>query len=288
MGQSLIHRQTSVMATSFGQVRVWEHGPPDGKPPVVFLQGFLAGPDAWTETLAGLVARHRCITVDWPFGAHSRPLRADADISPPGIARLVIEVLDILGIEAAILVGNDSGGVIAQLVVASEPLRVDGLVLVCCDAFEVFPPGLYRHLFRLAALPGTVTALANLMAFPAFGKSRFGYGAVISRMPERALGWIGPLASNPGIRRDLAKLMAGSSNHQTIRAEKHFADYEKPVLVIWAENDRLFPRSLGIRLARAFPHGRCEIVAGSATFVPLDRPDRLAALLDEFLAEAGP
>jgi pimeloyl-ACP methyl ester carboxylesterase len=52
--------------------------------------------------------------------------------------------------------------------------------------------------------------------------------------------------------------------------------------VVWAEHDRLFPRWLGTRLARAFPQGRCEVVADSATFIPLDRPDRLAALLDEF------
>jgi pimeloyl-ACP methyl ester carboxylesterase len=197
----------NVIETSFGPIRVWEHGPSDSRTPVVFLQGFLAGPNAWTDTLKGLVTRHRCITADWPFGAHSQPLQTEVDLSPPGVARLVIEVLDVLGIERATLVGNDSGGMIAQLVVASEPLRVDRLVLVSCEAFEMFPPGLYRHLFRLAALPGIVTAVAKVMSLRVFAKSRFGYGAVISRMPERALEWVQPLASNAGIRHDLAKLM---------------------------------------------------------------------------------
>jgi pimeloyl-ACP methyl ester carboxylesterase len=290
MSQSLNQIRTSLVETSFGRIRVWEHGPPEAPEagaPIVFLQGFLARPDAWTDTLGRMRSRQRCITVDWPFGAHSLPLRADADVSPPGIARLVIEVLDVLGIERATLVGNDSGGVIAQLVVASDPQRVHGLVLVSCDAFDVFPPGVYRHVFRLAALPGTVGAMAKMMALPAFAKSRFGYGAVISRMPERALAWATPLASDPGIRRDLAKLMAGSSNRQTLWAAEHFADYQRPVLVVWAERDRLFPGSLGTRLARAFPQGRCEVVADSSTFVPMDRPDRLAALLDEFVAEVG-
>src|SRR5262245_5626766 len=142
MGQSLMSSRTNVIETSFGRIRVREHGPSDGRTPVVFLQGFLARPDAWTDTLRGLVTAHRCITVDWPFGAHSQPLQTEADLSPPGVARLVIEVLDVLGIERATLVGNDSGGVIAQLVVASDPMRVNGLVLVSCDAFEMFPPGL--------------------------------------------------------------------------------------------------------------------------------------------------
>jgi pimeloyl-ACP methyl ester carboxylesterase len=179
MGQSLMVSQTNVIETSFGRIRVWEHGPSDGRTPVVFL---------------------------------------------------------------------------------------------------------YRHLFRLAALPGVVTALAKVMSLPAFATSRFGYGAVISRMPERALEWVRPLASNAGIRRDLGKLMAGSSNYQTLWAARYFESYDRPVLVVWAEHDRLFPRWLGTRLARAFPQGRCEVVADSATFIPLDRPDRLAALLDEFLS----
>ena len=285
MGQSSVDGQTNLLDTRFGPIRTWEQGPHEDKTPLVFLQGFMAGPDAWADTITGLTVNRRCITVDWPFGAHGRPLHETADTSPPGVARLVIEVLDGLGIERAILIGNDSGGVIAQLVVASHPQRVAGLVLVSCDAFEVFPPGLYRYLFRLALLPGVVSVLARIMSVPAFAKSRFGYGAVVSHRPERALHWVKPLAANPAIRRDLAKLMLGSSNDQTLSAAQQFANYHGPVLVVWAERDRLFPHSLGHRLAQAFPRGRFEVVADSATFVPLDQPHRLAALLNNFVPD---
>jgi pimeloyl-ACP methyl ester carboxylesterase len=264
---------------------VWRYGPRDDTTaPLVFLQGFMAGPDAWADTITGLAAERRCITVDWPFGAHLQPLRPDADTSPPGVARLVVEVLDRLGIERAVLIGNDSGGVIAQLVVASAPQRVAALVLISCDAFEMFPPGAYRYLFRLAAVPGVVAAMARMMSVPAFATSRFGYGAVTAR-PARALGWVRPLASDAAIRRDLAKLMVGSSNRQTLCAAECFAEFDRPAMVVWAENDRLFPRQLGQRLASAFPDGRFEVIADCATFVPLDQPTRLAQLLNEFLAE---
>jgi pimeloyl-ACP methyl ester carboxylesterase len=287
MSQLSSGSRTRVVETRSGEIRVWERGPADDTTPLVFLQGFLAGPDAWTDTIDRLARLRRCITVDWPFGAHARPLLPQSDTSPPGIARLAVEVLDGLGIERAILVGNDSGGVIAQLLLESHPQRVAGLVLVSCDAFEMFPPGLYRYLFRLAAVPGLVTALARGMSIPAVAKSRIGFGAVISRCPERATRWVKPLASSAGIRRDLAKLMLGSSNHQTQCAATSFADYTGPVLVVWAEHDRLFPRSLGQRLAQAFPRGRFEVVADSATFVPLDQPHRLAALITEFLTEVA-
>jgi pimeloyl-ACP methyl ester carboxylesterase len=271
--------------THWGPIRVWQHGPHDDtRAPLLFLQGFMAGPDAWTDTLTALPTDRQCITVDWPFGAHGQGLRSDADTSPPGVARLAIEVLDRLGIERAVLVGNDSGGVIAQLVVASAAQRVAALVLISCDAFEVFPPGAYRYLFRLAGVPGVVATVARLMSVPAFAASRFGYGAVTAR-PARALEWVRPLVSDVAVRRDLAKLMTGSSKTQTLRAAECFADFDRPAMVVWAANDRLFSRGLGQRLASAFPNARFEVVDDSATFVPLDQPNRLAHLLNDFLAE---
>jgi pimeloyl-ACP methyl ester carboxylesterase len=285
MGQLSDKSHLTALDTRSGSIRVWQHGPRnDTRAPLLFLQGFMAGPDAWTDTLMGLSADRQCITVDWPFGAHGQALRADADTSPPGLARLAVEILDRLEIERAVLVGNDSGGVIAQLVVASAPQRVAALVLISCDAFEVFPPGAFRHLFRLAAVPGVVATMARLMSVPAFATSRFGFGAVTAR-PTRAVEWVRPLASDAGIRRDLAKLMTGSSKSQTLRAAECFADFDRPAMVVWAENDRLFSRQLGQRLASAFPNGRFEVVADSATFVPLDQPTRLANLLNDFLAE---
>lgn len=251
---------------------------------MLFLQGFLAGPDVWAPVVAGLAARHRCITVDWPFGAHRQPMRADADLSPPGLAELVIEVLDRLDEPQAVLVGNDSGGVIAQLVAAACPGRVAALVLVACDAFEVFPPGPYRLLFRLAAVPGFMRVAAAAMTIPTIAGTRLGYGAVIEHDPSSVRRWAAPLAADPRIRRDAAKLMTGSSNTQTLTAARTFGRFDRPVLVVWADRDRLFSPSLGRRLADAFPHGSLEVVADSGTFVPHDQPERLTELLTGFLA----
>jgi pimeloyl-ACP methyl ester carboxylesterase len=275
------------LETSWGTIGYRRHGDGTG-PAVLFLQGFLAGPDAWSQVVASLAGRHRCITVDWPFGAHRHPMRADANLSPPGVAELVIEVLDHLGESRAVLVGNDSGGVIAQLVTASRPDCVAALVLVACDAFEVFPPGAYRLLFRLAAVPGFVRTVAAAMNVPAVASSRLGFGAVIEHDPGAVRHWAGPLATSRGIRRDTTKLMTGSSNTQTLAAARTFAHFNRPVLVVWAARDRLFPRALGQRLADAFPQGQLEVIADSGTFVPLDQPGRLTELLSDFLASKEP
>jgi pimeloyl-ACP methyl ester carboxylesterase len=255
-------------------------------PVLLFIQGLLANRRSWDRVVPVLATRYKCVTVEWPLGAHPEPMRADADLSPPGLAQLVIEVLDLLGLSGVTLVGNDSGGVLAQLVIAERPDLVEVAVLVACDAFECFPPGMYKYLFRASVLPGTVWLLAKLLRFPAVSHSRLGFGAVM-RQPHDdrlLLSWTEPASTQRGIRRDLAKLMRGSSNRQTLRAAERFASFTKPVLVVWANHDRLFPAELGVRLATAFPDSHLETVQDSATFVSCDQPESLAELIDEYLS----
>ncbi len=276
----------SIVNTGFGELEVEDRPAVSSHldaVPLVFLQGLLAGPEAWSAVSDALAPDHRCVTVDWPLGSHRRPMAPGADLSPPGLARLVVEVLDQLGIEQAVLVGNDSGGVIAQLVLAAHPQRVAGLVLVACDAFERFPPPAYRPLFTLAGLPGTVRILSILLTNGPFARSRLGFGAVTRSHADALARGVSRLRANPALRRDLRKLLTGSSNRQTLAAADRFSSYEGPVLVVWAEEDRLFPRSLGERLAAAFPHGRLETVSNTLTFIPLDRPQQLTDLIEQWL-----
>ncbi len=65
----------------------------------------------------------------------------DADLSLPGIARLVAEFLDRLDLRDVTLVGNDTGGALVQLLMCDGAARVGRVVLVSCDAFDNFPPG---------------------------------------------------------------------------------------------------------------------------------------------------
>jgi pimeloyl-ACP methyl ester carboxylesterase len=269
------------LETSFGTLTGCDRGPDGPAAPLVFLQGLMCGTDVWAEVVSVLAPARRCIIVDWPFGAHPRPMRAGADLSPPGLASLVIEVLDRIGVERATLVGNDCGGVIAQLALEAAPQRLESLVLIACDAFECFPPGAYRLLFAAARIPGAMALLAASMNRPAFARSRFGFGAVTCD-PAAAADWAQPLMADPLIRRDLRKLMTGASNRQTLQAARAFAGFKRPVLVVWADPDRLFPLSLGERLAAAFPAGRLVVVPESRTFIPLDQPAALSALIAEF------
>src|SRR3712207_686568 len=120
-----------------GRIEYTERG--SGRP-VVFVHGALMAGDVW-EDVAGRLAPHglRCIMPTWPLGAHRIPLADGADATPHGIAELIAGFLAALGLDDVVLVGNDTGGALAQFVVTRHPERVGALVLTNCDAFWNFP-----------------------------------------------------------------------------------------------------------------------------------------------------
>ena len=62
-------------------------------PPVVFVHGLLVDGRLWRKVTPLLEDRFRCIVPDLPLGSHTTPLNADADLSPPGLARIVADFL---------------------------------------------------------------------------------------------------------------------------------------------------------------------------------------------------
>jgi pimeloyl-ACP methyl ester carboxylesterase len=253
---------------------------------IVFVHGVFVNGDLWRGVVSRLADRYRCVTPDWPLGSHPEAMHADADLSTPGLARIVAEFLDALGLERVTLVGNDTGGAVCQLVLADHRQRVGRLVLTSCDAFEVYPPPPFGFLRVLPSIPGAAFVLAQSLRIRALRRLPIAYGWVMNRQPSRAVSdsYTRPPLSK-AIRRDSKKMLKGISPEHTIGAAQRFADYEGPVMLAWAENDKLFPHSLADRLSEVLPQARREVVGGSRTFVAEDQPDRLADLIDRFIGD---
>ena len=141
-----------------GTIRYRERG--NGEP-IVFVHGLLVNGDLWRKVVPSLSKDFRCITPDWPLGSHDVPMNSGADFSMSGLAKLINDFIVALDLQNVTLVGNDSGGALSQLVVTEHPDRIGRLVLTPCDAFEVFPPGMFKYLGLAARIPGGLFQLAQ-------------------------------------------------------------------------------------------------------------------------------
>jgi pimeloyl-ACP methyl ester carboxylesterase len=98
-------------------------------PAIVLLHGLLMDASLWDAVIAALSVDHRCVAPTLPLGSHRHAMHADADLSLPGIARLVAEFLYRLDLREVTLVGNDTGGALVQLLICDGPHAWDGLCL---------------------------------------------------------------------------------------------------------------------------------------------------------------
>ena len=255
-------------------------------PPVVLIHGLLVNGTVWDRVVAALAGRAQCIVPDLPLGSHRVPMAADADLSPTGLARLIAELIERLGLEGVTLVGNDTGGALAQIVSANHPQRIGRLVLTNCDAFENFPPAAFKPLVSgLARVPGAVAALEVM------GRSQRMRGATMSLAPltvepvpdELLKAWISPLRDT-NVRRDLVKECRGISPRYTVDAAVKLRTFNHPALIVWGLRDRFFKLADGERLAAVLPDARLERIENARTFVQMDAPQRLADLVAEFVS----
>jgi pimeloyl-ACP methyl ester carboxylesterase len=256
--------------------------------PIVFVHGVLVNGDLWRDVVPRLADGHRCITPDWPLGAHTVPMEPTAEMSTPGIAKLVADFMAALDLRDVTLVGNDTGGAICQLVVTNHPERIGRLVLTSCDAFERYPPPPFDVLLKwLPRIPGGVYLTAQSMRFRFMRRQPTAFGLVIRGEldDELARSFTEPPRLSAGVRADVARLLNGVSNAHTLEAAERLPGFDRPVLLAWGGDDRLFPLDLAKRLAARFPRARLEVVPNARTFVPLDEPTRLAALILDFLGE---
>jgi pimeloyl-ACP methyl ester carboxylesterase len=255
-------------------------------PPVVFVHGLLTNALLWRKVLPGLAGSFRCIAPDWPLGSHSEPMDAATDLSPPGLAGLIADFLDELGLRDATIVANDTGGALVQILAASRPDRIGRLVLTPSDSFERFFPPLFRPLQWAGHLPGCGLVIGRILGVRALRRSPLAYGLLIKGSLDHEVidAWAAPLRASAGVRRDLAKVLRGIDSRHTLAAAERLRDFEQPVLLAWAREDRLFPISLAHRLAQVLPDARVEEIGDSYTFIPEDQPDALVELIDSFVS----
>lgn len=267
-----------IIEINSGTIHYEETGPQNGRP-VVFVHGYWMGGQVWRQVsrrLAGLGLR--CIAPTWPMGAQSQPLHPNADRTITGVAGIVAEVLEGLDLRDVVIVGNDSGGVVSQLVAVHHPERVGGLVLTSCDAFENFPPPILRPMI-LAARSKVLFRLAiQALRLPAARKRA--YGDLAHRdIDDLAQIWVRPALSDAGVAEDLRQLTLSFRTEVTTAVAARLPEFDGPALIAWSADDAFFPLGDGERLGATLPNARLEVIEGARTFSMIDQPQRLTDLM---------
>jgi pimeloyl-ACP methyl ester carboxylesterase len=250
-------------------------------PPIVFVHGVLVNADLWRKVVPPLADGHRCIAPDWPLGSHAEPMKPDADLSPPGVAALIAEFLEALDLRDVTVVGNDTGGAITQILMTEHPERIGRVVLTPSDSFERFFPRPFNVLPRLLRVPGMTWVIAQTMRVKALHRTPLAFG-LVTRTPipaEIVRSYLGPMRRSAGVRRDLRRFVTRVHRRYTLAAAEKLSGFDRPVLLAWASEDRLFPLALAKRLAERLPDVRLVEIADSYTFVPEDQPERLVELI---------
>ena len=247
--------------------------------PVMFLHGLLVDGSVWDPVVERLPG-HRCLVPELPLGSHTTPFPDRSRLTPHGVANLAADVLEELDLHDVTLVASDTGGALAQLIVTSRPERIGRLVLTPCDAFETFPPPLFKLLFVLGRSAAGLNFGIQPLRFSFGRRLPIAYGKLTKRGSDDLLKrWIAPALQESGVRKDTAHFIRHSNKRITLDAAAKLPAFDKPVTIVWPPEDPAFPFSLAQRLQRTFPNAELVEVADSYAFVSIDQPDVLAGVI---------
>jgi pimeloyl-ACP methyl ester carboxylesterase len=256
----------------------------EGRPAFILLHGFGASVFSWREVIDPLGAIGTVVAFDRPaFGLTERPLaweEGSNPYTPQAQVALVVELMDTLGIEDAVLVGNSAGGTVAVQTLLAHPERVQALVLVDAAIYEGGgTPGWIRPLLKTPQMDRLGPLLARQISRQgdAFLESAWHDPSKITpqiregyREPLRAQHWDRALweLTKASRRRDLAD---------------QIGDLAVPSLVISGDDDRIVPVESSIRLAEQLPNAELVIIPNCGHLPQEECPQPFLEAVTNFL-----
>ncbi|MCT7660148.1 alpha/beta fold hydrolase [Mycobacterium deserti] len=255
-------------------------------PVMVFGHGLLMDGRQWRKVLP-LLPEYRCITPTLPLGAHTDPMNHDADLTETGVACILADFLDALGLDDVTLVLNDWGG--GQFMISEgRDKRIGKLVLASCTAFDNYPPKPARPAALLCRMPGGGWILTRMLGTKFFRHNPKAYGVLSkSGIPDALFDeWFRPAVEDAAIRRDLVKFATGApSRRRLLEMSEKMRTFTRPVLVVWAREDRMMPLAHADRLVDLYPDATKVVIDDSWTLIPEDQPQAMADALRVFASQ---
>jgi pimeloyl-ACP methyl ester carboxylesterase len=258
--------------TASGRISYTEQGT---GPVALFVHGVLLNGHLWRHQLAELSDIRRSIAVD--LLAHGdTDIAPDQDVSVTANAKMLEEFLDALKIDRVDLVGNDSGGGIAQIFAAWYPERVRSLTLTDCDTHDNWPPEAFKPFLAMAAGGRLGETLDAMLSDKRVYRSPQALGPAYEQ-PERVSDdsidtYLGPLVRTEQRTRDLQRFLAAFDNRHTLAIEGRLKALNVPTLIVWGTDDVYFDVKWSRWLADTIPGTRRRVeFKGARIFFPEER-----------------
>jgi pimeloyl-ACP methyl ester carboxylesterase len=268
-----------------GDVRIHYKLAGHGAPALVLLHGLAASTFSWREVMAPLSERGTVIAFDRPSsGLTSRPLAEEWQGENPytreAQADQTIALLDRLGIQKAILVGNSAGGTIAALTALRHPERVQALILVDAAIYsEGGPPDWIRPLLHTPQARRLGPLVSRFFSSSGDRLLRLAWHDPSKIKAEALEGYRTPLRVQNWDRAFWEFTLASRS----VGLPERLGQITIPALVITGDDDRIVPTAESIRLAKELPNARLEVIPSCGHVPHEECPEAFLKAVNSFL-----
>lgn len=255
-------------------------------PPLVLLHGDSDSALDWSWVLPTLAATHRVYAPDFPgFGDSAKP---NVDYSLGFLAQFVVDFLNALGAEKAVLVGNSLGGIVALRVALSHSEQVAALALVDSSGLG----HLVNPLLCQLTLPLYGEVAISFCKTPVGAKQRGWSRATLlfahpSQVPAAWLAEQERMAPMPGyLEATLSSLRAQLNifGQRQVLLDS-LPQLKMPTLVVWGTNDLIFPKEQAQDAVSRLQQGHLALIPDCGHLPHIERPELFTAALSQFLTE---
>jgi len=263
----------------------------EGDTTLILLHGFGASLFSWREVMAPLAEAHHVIAFDRPaFGLTERPQRDEwgtpaewrsgIPYSAEAQADLTIALMDELGVEQAVLVGNSAGGAVSIITALKHPERVKALILISPAVYSGGPNEAARWLLQTPQIQHIGPLIARRIQEWGidFARSAWHNPALIT--DDIWQGYTAPLQIR-NWDRALWELTAASRAN---RLDERLDALTLPILVITGDDDRIVPTAQSERLARELPTSALAVIAACGHVAHEECPAPTLEAINQFLA----
>ena len=256
----------------------------NGEPTFILLHGFGASLFSWHAVMPKLAQYGTVIAYDRPaFGLTERPLswaEGENPYSPAAQVELVIGLMDALGVEQAILIGNSAGGRIAFETALSYPKRVRALVSVDAAVYAGGgTPPFIRPILNTPQIRHLGPLIARQIQKNGADFIRNAWHDPSKITQETWDGYYKPLRAENWDRALWELTVASTASDLASRLN----DVTLPVLVITGDDDRIVPTEQSLRLADELPKATLNVIANCGHLPHEEQPGLFMEAVVNFL-----